>query len=145
MQNGYATAVRSLFWRLLGVWCMLPVLAACVAVPSVQTQGAEPGSSASGRVVVAPEVEGIRILEVRQSLAPDGTLMVQWSAVSSAEWRQVLRYRAIWLDAQGLEMRTHLSNWNRRVIEPSQSFEALLVAPGPAAQRFRIEVAKSPP
>jgi uncharacterized protein YcfL len=117
-------------------------LTACAMVP--EGDPAAPFPQRADAVHIAPDLEGVVVEALRETLAMDGTRRVNLTARSTSYSRQTLRYRALWFDNQGMEMRTILSNWNRRVIEAGQTFEATLVAPGAAAQSFRIELEKSP-
>lgn len=131
-----------------GLGRILALVAACAALAGCATVPEDDASSIAGAradgVVLAPNMDGIEILSLREAVATDGTRRMNVTARSTSDFRQTLRYRALWFDANGLEMRTSLSNWNRRVIEARQTFEATVVAPGPAARSFRIEFEKSP-
>lgn len=128
--------------RLAVATVLLVLFAGCAVVPVAEP--APPSGPRVDSVAIAPGVEGVVVEAVREAFAPDGTRRVNLTARSTSDFRQVIRYRALWFDDRGMEMRTSLSNWNRRVIEAGQTFDATLVAPGATARSYRIELEKSP-
>lgn len=128
--------------RFLGLLALLLVAAGCATVPDAT--GPAGYGPRGDTVAIAPGVEGVEVLALREALAPDGTRRINLTLRSISVSRQTLRYRAIWFDDRGMEVRTSLSNWTRRVIDAGQSFEAVFVGPGPTARGLRIEIEKSP-
>jgi uncharacterized protein YcfL len=96
------------------------------------------------RVSVDSDILGLKVIDVFENFAPDGTPIVIFVAQSSNISRQSLRLRALWFDSTGTPMRTAVSNWQQRTLESGQKLELRFVGPSVNAQTYRIEVQKNP-
>ncbi len=83
--------------------------------------------------------EGIEITNVIDRVKPNGFLEVQVEGYNHAKGRRIFDYRVEWLDRDGMQVRTVMTQWAHKSVMPESSFIiGPLVAPSRQATDFRI-------
>jgi len=82
----------------------------------------------------------VYITSIKEKVMPDGTLKLAVFAESDTRFDQSIKYRANWFDANGMPIETTVSAYEPRLITGKTAFDFTVVAPGPKAKSYKIDI-----
>ena len=117
--------------KLLAIAAMVASVAAlsgCSTLPPVDT-----------RVTVAADVAGdVVISDIRCPRNQAGFLTFQANVVNLRSGERGVEWKVVWLDADGVEIETLLSSWNKAMLAPNEIKGLKATAPRPDAADMRF-------
>ena len=119
--------------KLLAIATMVAAVAAlsgCSTLPPVDT-----------RVTVAADVAGdVVISDIRCPRNQAGFLTFQANVVNLRSGERGVEWKVAWLDADGVEIETLLSSWNKVMLGPNEIKGLRATAPRPDAADMRFYI-----
>jgi len=83
----------------------------------------------------------VRVLNVREGSTADGRLMkIEVEVRNKTSRTKSFKYRFDWVDTQGMTVRSPLSGWTLKTIQPKEQLFIGAVAPSPDAVDFRLKL-----
>lgn len=96
------------------------------------------------RVTVAPDLgDEVQVADVRLQKGQSLHYTMQANVVNNSASLVSVEYKTVWLDAEGVEIPTVMSDWARSSIRPRDIVALQSTAPDESAVDFRFYVKKS--
>ena len=112
---------------------------ATVALVAAAFSGCSTLPPADTRVTVAADVAGdVVISDIRCPKNQSGFLTFQANVVNVRSGDRGVEWKVAWLDAEGVEIETLLSSWNKVVLAPNEIKGLKATAPSPDAVDMRF-------
>ena len=118
---------------------MKKLLAFAMAVAAAAFSGCSTLPPADTRVTIAADVAGdVVISDIRCPRNQAGFLTFQANVVNVRSGERGVEWKVAWLDADGVEIDTLLSSWNKVVLAPNEIRVLKATAPRPDAADMRF-------
>jgi len=112
---------------------------ATMAVAAAAISGCSTLPPADTRVTVAADVAGdVVISDIRCPRNQAGFLTLQANVVNVRSGERGVEWKVAWLDADGVEIETLLSSWNKVMLAPNEIKGLKATAPRPDAADMRF-------
>ena len=114
---------------------------ATMSVAAAALSGSSTLPPVDTRVTVAADVAGdVVISDIRCPRNQAGFLTFQANVVNLRSGERGVEWKVVWLDADGVEIETLLSSWNKAMLAPNEIKSLRATAPRPDAVDMRFYI-----